>query len=79
MPLKKFHTRGACRQAERKVCPSTRKPDLDNANVGTASACIIGDAKSGISDFFVPARRRGQRNGIRGRTADGSRGAPWIL
>ena len=26
--------RGAYRKAERKVCPSTREPDLDNANVG---------------------------------------------
>lgn len=26
-------TRGACRQAERKVYPSTRKADVGNANV----------------------------------------------
>ena len=26
--------RGACKQAERKVLPSTLEPDLDNANVG---------------------------------------------
>lgn len=25
---------GACRQAERKVYPSTREPDVGNANVG---------------------------------------------
>lgn len=25
---------GACRQAERKVCPSTREPDVGNANEG---------------------------------------------
>ena len=26
---------GACEQAERKVWPSTQKPDLDNTNAGT--------------------------------------------
>ena len=31
---RKFINRGACRQAERKVCPSTREPDVGNANVG---------------------------------------------
>lgn len=31
---RKFIFRGACRQAERKVCPSTREPDVGNANVG---------------------------------------------
>ena len=32
-------------QAERKVCPSTQKPDLDNANVGKFEFARMYDGK----------------------------------
>ena len=39
------------RQAERKVCPSTHIPDLDNANVGTI-VCSTGNFQIGGFPYF---------------------------
>ena len=55
----KLNSRGAWKQAERKVCPSTRKPDLDNANVGKTEEFIFqaGDHQIGGFPLFLCRRK----------------------
>ena len=43
---------GRIGQAERKVCPSTREPDLDNANVGILRVNSTGNCQIGVSRIF---------------------------
>ena len=42
---------GACKQAERKVLPSTLEPDLDNANVGKER--YLWEIPNEVFPFFI--------------------------
>ena len=67
-----INTRGACRQAERKVKPSTHIPDLDNANVGTAVSVTGNFQIGGFPSFYfggaVMVKVNGTERDVAGKT-----------